>query len=185
MRFPSREIVDGVRKEYPAGTRVELVSMDDPQAPPTGTRGTVMGVDDTGSLLMRWDNGSGLNVVYGEDSVRKLDSVKITCYGETKVWDTRKNAADFFFQGMCETEGSECERYTKIYAGLVNGLTDITDEELPVCPKCGKPYKERPALSRKDNGTYICPDCGTLEALEAVGASEEEKKAVMDAIHDV
>ena len=53
-------------------TRVELVRMDDAQAPLAGTLGTVLGVDDTGSLLMRWDNGSGLNVVYGEDIVRKV-----------------------------------------------------------------------------------------------------------------
>ena len=52
---------------------MELVRMDDRQAPPVGTKGTVLGVDDTGSLLMRWDNGSGLNVVYGEDVVRKID----------------------------------------------------------------------------------------------------------------
>ena len=70
MRFPSRETIEMVRKQYPAGTRVELVCMDDRQAPPPGTKGTVLGVDDTGSLLMRWDNGSGLNVVYGEDIVR-------------------------------------------------------------------------------------------------------------------
>lgn len=72
MKFPSREIVERIRREYPAGTRVELVRMDDSQAPPVGTKGTVKGVDDTGSLLMRWDNGSGLNVVYGEDIVRKV-----------------------------------------------------------------------------------------------------------------
>lgn len=72
MRFPSKEIVEGIRREYPAGTHVELVQMDDAQAPPVGTKGTVKGVDDTGSLLMRWDNGSGLNVVYGEDIVRKV-----------------------------------------------------------------------------------------------------------------
>ena len=72
MRFPSRETVARVRREYPAGTRVELLRMDDVQAPPIGTQGTVLGVDDTGSLLMRWDNGSGLNVVYGEDLVKKL-----------------------------------------------------------------------------------------------------------------
>lgn len=72
MRFLSRETVERLRREYPAGTRVELVRMDDVQAPPIGTLGTVLGVDDTGSLLMRWDNGSGLNVVYGEDLVRKL-----------------------------------------------------------------------------------------------------------------
>ena len=72
MWFPSETIINFVRKEYPAGTRVELVKMNDVQAPPAGTFGTVLGVDDAGSLLMRWDNGSGLNVVYGEDLVRKL-----------------------------------------------------------------------------------------------------------------
>ena len=72
MRFPSRETVERVRRDYPAGTRVELLRMDDVQAPPIGTQGTVLGVDDTGSLLMRWDNGSGLNVVYGEDLVKKV-----------------------------------------------------------------------------------------------------------------
>lgn len=72
MRFPSRETVERVRKDYPVGTRVELIQMEDVQAPPIGTLGTVLGVDDTGSLLMRWDNGSGLNVIYGEDLVRKL-----------------------------------------------------------------------------------------------------------------
>ncbi len=70
--FPSRETVERVRRQYPSGTRVELVRMDDIQAPPVGTLGTVLGVDDTGSLLMKWDNGSGLNVVYGEDLVRKI-----------------------------------------------------------------------------------------------------------------
>ena len=72
MMFPRRETVERVRREYPAGTQVELIQMDDPQAPPPGTLGTVLGVDDTGSLLMRWSNGSGLNVVYGEDIVRKV-----------------------------------------------------------------------------------------------------------------
>lgn len=68
MRFPNKETVERIRREYPAGARVELVRMEDVQAPPVGTKGTVLGVDDTGSLLMRWDTGSGLNVVYGEDT---------------------------------------------------------------------------------------------------------------------
>ena len=72
MRFPSRQQVEAVRKAYPAGTRVELVQMDDVQAPPAGTKGTVTGVDDTGSLMVAWDNGCGLNVIYGEDIVRKV-----------------------------------------------------------------------------------------------------------------
>ncbi len=73
MRFPGRETVERVRREYPAGTRVELVRMDDAQAPPVGTRGTVTGVDDTASIMVAWDNGSGLHVVYGEDACRKLE----------------------------------------------------------------------------------------------------------------
>lgn len=55
MRFPNRETVGHIRREYPVGTRVELVRMDDPQDPPAGTKGTV-----------------GLNMVYGEDECRKM-----------------------------------------------------------------------------------------------------------------
>lgn len=69
---PRQEIIDRLRKEYPDGTRVELVKMDDPQAPAVGTLGTVIAVDDIGSLIMDWDNGSSLNVVYGEDLVKKI-----------------------------------------------------------------------------------------------------------------
>lgn len=76
--FPSEEVVDKIRKAYPIGTRVELLRMDDSQAPPVGTQGTVVGVDDTGSLLMRWDNGCGLNVIFGVDEVR---TVTTKCWG--------------------------------------------------------------------------------------------------------
>ena len=72
MKFPSREIVERVRREYPAGTRVELVRMIDEQAPPIGTKGTVTGVDDTASVMVAWDNGSRLHAIYGEDEVRKI-----------------------------------------------------------------------------------------------------------------
>ena len=72
MRGMTQEILASLREQFPQGTRVELLRMDDPQAPPIGTCGTVIGVDDTGSVLVRWDNGSGLNVVYGEDVCRKV-----------------------------------------------------------------------------------------------------------------
>lgn len=73
MRFPSKETVEHIRKEYPVGTRVELVRMDDPQAPSVGTKGTVRGVDDIGSIMVAWDNGSGLSVAYGEDICRRCN----------------------------------------------------------------------------------------------------------------
>lgn len=72
MKIIRPEQLQHLRQTYPAGTRVELVQMDDAQAPPTGTRGTVTGVDDTGSLLVDWDNGSGLNVIWEVDVVRKV-----------------------------------------------------------------------------------------------------------------
>ena len=76
MRLPSKATIEQLRQEYPAGCRVELVQMDDPKAPPTGTFGTVLGVDDTGSIMVRWDNGSSLNVIYGEDICRKIGAEK-------------------------------------------------------------------------------------------------------------
>lgn len=66
------KIAQDLRKEYPEGTKVILVRMDDPQAPPINTIGTVRGVDDMASILVQWDNGSNLNVIYGEDVVEKL-----------------------------------------------------------------------------------------------------------------
>jgi len=86
MFFPPRNIVESVKKEYPSGTRVELVSMNDPYRDmPTGTRGTVDCVDDTGTIHVIWDNGYRLGVVYGEDSCRKLHTTKTICYGKEEV----------------------------------------------------------------------------------------------------
>jgi len=73
MNNKSKELVEGLRKRYPVGCRVELLCMDDPQAPPVGTKGTVRGVDDIGSIMVAWDNGCGLSVAYGEDSCRRCE----------------------------------------------------------------------------------------------------------------
>lgn len=72
MSFPNQETVNRIRREYPAGCMVELIQMDDPQAPPIGTQGTVKGVDDAGSVMVAWNNGCGLSVVYGVDRCRRL-----------------------------------------------------------------------------------------------------------------
>ena len=71
MRFPNKEKIEMLRREYPAGTKVELLEMDDRQAPPVGTIGEVISVDDIGQLVMKWQNGSGLNLIPGVDSFRK------------------------------------------------------------------------------------------------------------------
>lgn len=52
-----------------------------------------------------------------------------------------------------------------------------------VCPKCGKTYTRYPALSRVDNETEICPDCGILEALESIGIGTEEREQILEAVH--
>ena len=69
MKFLSRKQVERLRARYPSGTRIRLVEMDDSQAPPKGTLGTVCGVDDVGDLLVDWDTGSSLSVIPGVDSV--------------------------------------------------------------------------------------------------------------------
>ena len=70
------KIVEMLRKEYPKGTRIELLKMDDFQAPPVGSKGTVVGVDDIGSILVHWDNGRSLNIVYGEDLFKVITEPK-------------------------------------------------------------------------------------------------------------
>lgn len=130
MSFPRREIVERVRKEYPSGTRVCLTRMEDVQAPPIGTFGTVTAVDDTASLVMAWDNGSHLNVIYGEDLVAKVEATTI-CYGQKQEWTSRQKAREYFLHASmgCDPASSECSRYTKIYAELVMGKNLCTDEE--------------------------------------------------------
>lgn len=72
-RFPDRETVERVRKIYPIGTRVELIHTDDPYSRlKPGDKGIVRLVDDTATVFVDWDCGSGLGVVYGVDRVRKL-----------------------------------------------------------------------------------------------------------------
>ena len=72
MRVISKQAQQSLRERFPKSIRVELLKMDDPQAPPIGTKGTVRGVDDIGSIMVAWDNGCGLSVAYGEDECRIL-----------------------------------------------------------------------------------------------------------------
>lgn len=71
--FPSREVIERLRLQYPTGCRVELVSMDDRYARlKPGDQGTVVAVDDIGTVHIDWDNGSGLGAAYGADVIRRI-----------------------------------------------------------------------------------------------------------------
>lgn len=59
-----------IKEQYPKGTRVQLLRMEDIQAPPIGTLGTVMGVDDIGTILVKWDCGSTLGVTEVDKCVK-------------------------------------------------------------------------------------------------------------------
>lgn len=73
MKMIRKEMLAHLKEAYPKGTRVKLVKMDDVQAPPMGTEGTVIFVDSMGSIMVDWDNGSNLSVVYGEDRCTKIN----------------------------------------------------------------------------------------------------------------
>lgn len=68
------KIVELLKRRYPAGTRVRLLKMEDPNPVPIGMLGTVEDVDDIGSLIVQWDNGRQLHVLHGIDEVEIIDS---------------------------------------------------------------------------------------------------------------
>lgn len=69
----SERTLQYLREQYPEGTRVKLIYMEDPYRDmPEGLLGTVTGVDDIGTIHVNWDNGSCLGVAYGEDKCRRI-----------------------------------------------------------------------------------------------------------------
>ena len=73
MKFPGEAGLERLRRTYPKGTKVRLLAMADIQAPPVGTNGEVWGVDDAGSILVRWDSGSSLSLIPGADEFEILE----------------------------------------------------------------------------------------------------------------
>ncbi len=73
MKSPEKETIDRLRKDFPVGCRVELLRMDDSQAPPIGTLGSVVGVDSVATIHVDWDTGCGLGIVFGVDECRRVD----------------------------------------------------------------------------------------------------------------
>ena len=62
-------------------------------------------------------------------------------------------------------------------------MKDENTSSISICPVCGQAYADRPALSRRDNETLICPDCGTREALATIGVDVEEQDEILAILH--
>lgn len=103
-----QEKLKQLRTEYPSGTRVKLVKMDDEQVPPIGSLGTVIGVDDLCSILVRWDNGSRLSIVLDVDKCVKVQDdiirqiIKVRDTGLTNMFDTNSVQRIAYEMGLYE-----------------------------------------------------------------------------------
>ncbi|MFA6710731.1 MAG: DUF4314 domain-containing protein [Candidatus Methanomethylophilaceae archaeon] len=113
MTRVSPETLTHLREKYPEGVEVELIQMDDPQAPPTGTHGKVMCVDDTGTIHVTWDTGSTLGVIYGEDSCR-------LCPIKDENQNTESMEAGSYY---CRSNGKTKSYATTSKAGLSSHVT--------------------------------------------------------------
>lgn len=71
--IPSRAQVEGTRKRYPEGTRIKCINMSGETSVKSGDLGTVTDVDDMGQIHVKWDNGSSLALIPGEDSYSKVE----------------------------------------------------------------------------------------------------------------
>lgn len=121
-----------LRNRYKEGTRVELIKMEDKQAPPLKTHGTVRHVDDKGTIHISWDSGSSLGVVFGEDDCRPLVTMndrikeqilKIRATGITNMFDTKyvQWLANFcgYFELVCFIEDNVSDYVKFICEGRV------------------------------------------------------------------
>lgn len=74
MKFIDKNTLENLRQQYPPGTKVELVKMNDPYNTKLtpGSKGTVVNVDDIGTIHVYWDCGSSLGIIFGEDTCKKI-----------------------------------------------------------------------------------------------------------------
>lgn len=115
--FPSRNIVNAIKMDFPVGCMVELIKMDDPyRKMPPGLKGVVSFVDDTGTVHVNWENGSTLGAVYGEDQIRRI-------FKNTRINYTYRDA-------------SNLKTYNQI---IVSGIiTDQQKSEILSCCESGE-----------------------------------------------
>ncbi len=179
--------VSSMKKIFTPGLRIKLESMRDPYAVPDGTFGTVDFVDDAGQIHMKWDNGSSLALIYGEDIfqiipddcgtkfvIKGLFNGQVVYFNRIEnqqLWGTEMDVryCDKTIKGATLFDSmEEAEEMCQI-------INNKNFKIYPVCPRCHNEYDGHPAISRYDNKTEICEKCGLMEGLWAF--FEYEKKA--------
>lgn len=125
MRFPDRKAVERIRKEYPAGCRIVLDRMEDAQAPEPGTQGTVLAVDDTGTVIPAWDTGGRLGVVFGEDACHKI-----------RTEEEAKITLDWYGKHQ-PGEDARCPRCGAVMPGRISAHALSRWARITVCDMCG------------------------------------------------
>lgn len=126
-QFPCKAAVEARKVRFTKGARVELVSMNDPyREMPSGLQGTVEFVDDTGTVFVKWDDGSSLGAVCGEDEIRllsKAEVVKEQCRAVAKTGRTNMFDSKAAFEIALEMGFDELADFifmnTKAYGALI------------------------------------------------------------------
>lgn len=122
--FASKKELERLRREFPAGCRIVLDEMDDPYCRmPAGLQGTCRGVDDAGNVLVSWDNGSALNVAYGDRCHRVASEAEI------------KVSLDHI--GRTRHRGGHCPRCGEAEAPGRRLLALSRRADITVCEMCG------------------------------------------------
>lgn len=140
--FPSDEVVKRLREEFPEGTRVALVRMDDPYSKlEPGDRGTVKGVDDGGTIHVSWDKGSSLGIAYGEDSCRKLSEKELAEEQPEEEAPQKINVLicePLTAPYMKEIDSSLESLQATVGGGLIQAIYPFEDQVALVCNEEGK-----------------------------------------------
>ena len=138
-----KSILESIRKRYPAGSRIVLDDMKDPEAPPVFTQGTVTAVDDIGSVLVDWDDGSTLPVILTGDCCQSIDSIHII-----QTEEEAKTTLDFYGKTQPESD-AVCPRCGERMPGATSSHALSRYAQIYVCDTCGKIEAEEMAGSVK------------------------------------
>lgn len=153
---------------YPPGTRLMLLSMEDPYAPvESGTRGTVKTIDDMGQIHMLWDNGRTLALVPGKDSFRtlteselaqeaRLKNGKVADFGDDCQIVIPKEPIDCSKLGYFDELESDCWELVKGYlAKLGIELVANEDGEEPMSDYVAKSVQDKVIELLQESGVEI------------------------------